>query len=146
MEEQSAIAILKELLTLEQKAPALRLFESTVFVSQLSVANWHITKRIADTNKKNCALLVELIQELGGTPGPRIQDVTTADLHYQELCRVLPRLIAEQESLTAKYQTADRHVASHAKAASLIHKILKQHQDALTELRSLDGNTVEVAS
>ena len=146
MDEQSVIAILKELLTLEQAAPAPRLFESTVFVSQLSVANWRITKRIADTNKKNCAMLVELIQGLGGTPGPRIRDVATADLHFQELRSVLPRLIAEQEALTAKYQTANRHVASHAKAASLIHQILKQHQDALIELRSLQENTVDVAS
>jgi len=146
MPEQSSISVLNELLTLEQAAPAPRLFESTVFVSQCSVEDWHIAKRIAKASQQHCASLAELIQDLGGTPGLRAQDVMTADLHFQELHSAIPRLIDEYESLISKYKIAAQHVASHAAATSLINQILQHHHQQFSELQSLQENSAEAAS
>lgn len=146
MSEQWIISVLNELLTLEQAAPAPRLFESTVFISQWSVEDWHIAKRIASASRQHCASLAELIQDLGGTPGLRAQNVMTADLHFQELRSAIPRLINEYESLISKYKIAAQHVASHTAATSLVNQILQHHHQQFSELQSLLGNTEEVAS
>lgn len=146
MSEQSIIPVLNELLTLEQAAPAPRLFESTVFVSQWSVEDWHIAKSIAKASREHCASLADLIQDLGGTPGLRAQDVMTADWHFQELHSAIPRLIDEYESLISKYKIAAEHVASHAAATSLINQILQHHQQKFSELQSLLENTAETSS
>ena len=146
MSEQSIISILNELLTLEQAAPAPRLFESTVFVSQCSVEGWQIAKRIAKESQQHCASLADLIQDLGGTPGLRAQDVMTADLHFQELHSAIPRLIDEYESLISKYKIAVQHVASHTSATSLVNLILQHHQQQFSELQSLLKSTEEIMS
>jgi len=146
MSEQSIISVLNELLTLEQAAPAARLFESTVFISHWSVEDWQIAKRIASASRQHCASLAELIQDLGGTPGLRAQDVMTADLHFQELRSAIPRLIDEYECLISKYKIAAQHVASHTAATSLVNQILQHHQQKFSELQSLLENTTEVTS
>ena len=149
MELPSVISVLNELLTLEQAAPAPRMFESTVFISQLSIDDWPVAKRIAATSQKHSAMLAEFIQDIGGTPGLRAQDVMTADLHFQELRWALPRLITQQQTLIEKYNIASKYVASHAAASSLINQITKQHQESLAslqELQSHQGNQTETVS
>lgn len=140
MENQAVINVLNELLTLEQASPAPRLLESTVFVSQLAAADSFVIKHIADASVKHCAHLASLIQDLGGTPGLRSQDLMTGDLHFQELRSALPRLIREFETLISKYKSASQHVSAHAGASALINEILNQHETSLQELQSHQNN------
>lgn len=143
MENQTVITVLNELLTLEQASPAPRLLESTVFVSHLSSTDLPVVKHIADASQQHCAQLASLIQDLGGTPGLRCQDLMTGDLHFQELHSALPRLICEFEILVSKYKSASHHVSSHAGASSLINEILKQLEASLQELQSHQNNQTE---
>ena len=146
MNSQTAVAILNELLACEQGALAPRLFESTVFVSKLSIKDWRIAKDIAAATRENCATLADLTLRFGGTPGHRIQHVSTADLHFQELRHALPRLIADHESLMRKYRKAVEHLGSRPEAAGAVSRILQQHQQELEELQSIHGETSQVTS
>lgn len=146
MEHQAVITVLNELLTLEQASPAPRLLESTVFVSQLAAADSPVVQHIADDSQKHCSQLASLMQDLGGTPGLRSQDLMTSDLHFQELHSALPRLIREYETLISKYKSAAQHVSAHAGATSLINEILNQHEASLQELQAHQNNHTETVS
>ena len=137
MEDQATVAVLNELLALEQCNLAARLLESTVFVSRLSVENLNLVQRMAQTSAEHGAWLAEAIVALDGVPGPRHGDVHTANLHYLDLRHVLPRLATDQESLIQKYRLAAARIASQPKADTVVAKILQRHQEALDSLNQL---------
>jgi len=137
MNAPSVLSVLNELLTRESQSLAPRLFESTVFVSRLSVADHLAAQRIAEANARHGSALAGLITDLGGVPGPRTGNVLTADLHFQELHYVLPRLIANHEALIASYRLAAQRVTGEPTAVKLLAEILSQHEHELADLRGL---------
>jgi hypothetical protein len=137
MDRGLVVAILDELLTLEQRSLAPRLLESTVFVSDLSVAAFGLVQRMAHATGDHAAALTKLILDCGGSPGPRGSSVTTADLHFQELQRVLPRLIADEQALIRKYAIAAQRLSDELRASALVTRILQRHQQDLEKLHEL---------
>ncbi len=137
MNAPSILSVLNELLTRESQSLAPRLFESTVFVSRLSVAGHMAAQRIAEANARHGSALAALIAELGGVPEPRMGNVLTADLHFQEMHYVLPRLIANHEALIASYRLAAQRVTSEPAAVKLVSEILSTHERELSELHAL---------
>lgn len=137
MEDQATVAVLNELLALERRNLAARLLESTVFISRLSVENLNLVRRMAQASAEHGAWLAEAITELDGVPGPRHDDVHTADLHYLDLRHVLPRLTTDHENLIRKYTLAAARIASRPKADTVVSHILKRHQEALSSLNQL---------
>lgn len=131
MAESAVLDILNELLAAEQRSLPVRMFESTVFVSQVSVDHCADVDRLARISREHSAWLSELILELGGALGPRIGDVTSADLHYQELHHVVPRLLRAQKTLVDLYVTAAQRVAAEPKARELVQRIITRHRQAL---------------
>ena len=146
MENEKVCAILNELLAGEQQAAAPRILESTVYVSQLAVAELPVAQRIARQTHSNSEELAELILDLGGVPEPSVPDVATAHLHFQDLHRLLPLLIDDHEKLIRKYEIAAERVASKPRTQELVTRILQRHQEELRELRQLLGLTPEVQS
>ena len=146
MENEKVCAILNELLAGEQQATASRILESTVYVSQLAVAELPVAQRIARQTHSNSEELAELILDLGGVPEPSVPDVATAHLHFQDLHRLLPLLIDDHERLIRKYEIAPDRVASEPRIQELVTRILQRHQEELRELRQLLGLTPEVQS
>ena len=129
--------VLAELLACEQRAITPRLFESTVFVSKMGVGAWDVAQRMVRRNAEHQALLADLIFARGGQPGPREQDLHSADLHFQQLSRVLPRLVADHERLIRVYRSAQRHVSGDPVVAERVGKMLAAHEADLKSLKSL---------
>lgn len=139
MDRTSLIAVLNDLLIAEQCSLAPRLFESTMFVSKLDIDLYQLVRSMAQSSRKHCAMLTEVILELGGQPVPRRVDVTTGDLHFLEVRSLIPRLLASQESLEQLYQQAGTRVGSEVRAASVVARILDRHREYLVRLRSLSS-------
>lgn len=137
MDAPGVVAILNELLGREQRAIAPRLFESTVFVSRLSLAGNAWTQRVVRASLEHRGALARLIQELGGELDPRRGDLWTADLHFQELRRVLPRIERDYVGLIGAYEVAAARIGSVARASSLVGTIRESHTAELAELRDL---------
>jgi hypothetical protein len=145
MNEQAIVDILNEVLALEQCSLATRLMESTVFVSRPSVDDWNTVRRMARASEEHGAWLADAILQLGGVPGPRVSDVTSADLHFQELHHVLPRLIADREALVHKLMLAAQRVSAEPRAAEPVQRILRRHQEELASLQPSGGQNVGTA-
>lgn len=137
MSAPSVLTVLNELLTRESNSLAPRLFESTVFVSRLSVADHQAAQRIAEANARHGSALAALITDLGGVPEPRTGDLLSADLHFQEMHYVLPRLVANHEALIESYRLAAQRVTGEPSAVRLIAAILAKHERELSALRGL---------
>jgi len=135
--DEATVVILNELLVSEQRSLASRLFDSTLFVSRLSLPAQAIFRRMAEAARDHGAALTELIRDLGGMPDPRSSDASTADLHFLELHYVLPRLAADQERLVRKYVLAAQRVPRESRGVGLITRILERHQEDLKRLREL---------
>jgi hypothetical protein len=137
MERALLVAILNELLGLEQRSLAPRLLESTVSVSSLAAPALGLVQRMTTTTREHRAALAKLILELGGTPGPRGYGIATADLHFQDLQHVLPRLVANEEALVRNFTPAAQRLAGEPRAMAVVTRILQRHQQDLQALREL---------
>ncbi len=146
MDTRAIVGILSELLSGEQRSLATRLTQSTPFVSHLSLADVGVVARLARASEAHCAQLADLILELGGVPGPRTCDPTSADLHFQELHHILPRLIADHEALIRKYELAAQRVAAQPRAASLVERILSDHREGRSILQQPRRRNVRTTS
>lgn len=146
METQTIVAILNELLMTEQGSLAVRLTESTVFVSHSSVEDSRIVQQMVRAGEEHGAWLTHAILQLGGVPGPRNPDTMSADLHFQELRRLLPRLLADREALVRKYALAAQRFGRERQAGEVVGRILERHQEELTSLQRLGGQSVSAAS
>ena len=139
MDPQKIVNVLNELLALEQASLAPRLVQCTMFVSRLTVEDSNLVKGMARASTEHAAWLAEAILELGGVPGPRVADAQWANLHYQDVGNVLPRLIADREALIQKYTLAARYVIDEPRATELLARICDRHQQELSTLRPLVG-------
>jgi hypothetical protein len=146
MNRDDAIAILNDLLSREQRALAPRLFESTLFVSRLSVPALELARRMAEANLDYREELTGTILELGGAPGPRVSDLTTADLHYQELGHVWPRLTRDHEALVDAYRRAAARLSHEPAAEHVIKHILARHELELAGLREVQNEPARAAA
>lgn len=139
MATPSIIGVLRELLAAEQKSIAPRLMESTVFVSQLSVHEFEALRRAAKSTRENERQLTELIVSFGGSPGPRAADVMTADLHFLEVHFVVPKLLADRETLVRKYTVGAAQLAREPKALAVVVAILERHKVEFAEFGRVLG-------
>jgi hypothetical protein len=146
MDRRAIVDILNELLAFEQRSLAVRLLESTVFVSQLCLDDLKIVRQMAQAGERHAARLVEAILARGGAAGPRMADAQSADLHFQELRRLRPRLIAEHQTLIRKYELATARVGAEAEMADLVSRILERHREELASLHQLGRHPAGTAS
>jgi len=137
MHGAQVVAILNELLTHEQRGLTLRLLESTVSVSSPSVPALVLVQRMAAASRAHGAVLAKLILDMGGTPAPRRDLITSADLHFQDLPHVLTRLVADQEAVVRSYALAAQRFAGEPRALALVTRVLQQHQQDLQSLGEL---------
>ncbi len=135
MDSPSPVAILNELLVLEERGLPARVLESTVFVSQVSVEDSTMVSRMADAQREHCAWLSAAIVESGGVPGPRTANATSADLHFQDIRCLMPRLAADRQAIVAKYALAVESLAALPEVAGLISRIQARHRDELATLK-----------
>jgi hypothetical protein len=143
MTDPVVVEVLRELLVKEQRCLAFRLLESTVFVSDAAVNDLSAVKEIARESNENSASLTKLILELRGAPVLRTGDMATADLHYQAVEYVLPRLVEDREALVHSYRDAVEKVSQEHRAGDLLTRILSRHQEELHCVKQLSGNATD---
>jgi len=137
MERALLVAVLNELLSLEQRSLAPRLLESTVSVSSLAAPAMSLVQRMSNAVREHSGTLARLILELGGTPGRRGFGIATADLHFQDLQHVLPRLVANEEELVRDFTLAAQRISDDPRALAAVTRILQRHQQNLQALGEL---------
>ena len=137
MSEESVAAALNTLLAAEQQLLANRLFESTVFVSNASVTAAQLTARLAAQSRLNQEALAQRIIALGAMPALRRGDTRSADLHYQELRAVLPRLVADYERLVERYRAVGAPVSEDPESSRLVARVLAVLDQELRSLKDL---------
>jgi len=138
MEAVDTAQILKELSGAERRSLAVRLLESTVFVSPLGVGDLHLVKRLAAHSKERCAEMAALIIELGEAPALYTRDPMSADLHYMELGHAMPRLLAHEEALLGLYCRAARRLEPDSPAGAFVIRACKElRQDRPGDNRAL---------
>ncbi len=145
MDTQAIVDILNELLAFEQRNMVPRVLESTVFISRLSIEAMNVVQEMARTSAENGAGLADAIRELGGVVGLRTTDTSSADLHYQELHHVLPRLLADREALLHRYELAAHRVGAEPRAVEAVQSILRRHQEELARLQQIADRNVGAA-
>lgn len=137
MDRTETIAILNELLGREQRSIAPRLFESTIFLTEASLPGFDWARRAARDQADNVAALSELIVELSGEPAPKQGNLATADLHFQELPALVPRLLHDLDGLVKVFRVALGRLAGEPKAATLVSRILAVHEAECASLQSI---------
>jgi len=85
--------------------------------------------------------LVELLDQLDATPGPRCVEIASGDLHFNRIHTLIPRLIADQKRLVAVYTWAQAEVSGDARAADAVSQLLASHRTHLKKLEELAGAT-----
>ena len=137
MIDQRIIDVLNELLGAEQSYLLPRLAESGIFVTQPSTNDHVVIERMMGANAQRREALVSLIIESGGAPAPRETDLESADLHFQQLDLLLPRLLESTRAVAAKYDRAAGRVAAQMSAASLIAQHNAEHKTDIASLESM---------
>ena len=136
--DRKTIDIVQELLAAEQASVVLRLAESTVFVSPLSAPQALAVRRIASEINEHSAWLVDLLTHAGQSPGPRIGDLSSADLHFQEVSYALPRVTADVEHLTRLCERAAQR-STDPTLAPVVARMTQRHRKHLETLQALSG-------
>ncbi|HUU83274.1 MAG TPA: hypothetical protein VM243_07195 [Phycisphaerae bacterium] len=142
MDPVPATDILNELLVGEYRALLPRLIEARAFITADRTADFENVRRMAADRDRCMARLVETIIALGGEPGPRSSDMTSACFHYNELPVLLPRVIADEEALCRKYVRAVHALSDCEQAAEVVADIAGRHRVHLELLRKLAADAV----
>ncbi len=137
MIDQLIIDVLNELLGAEQAYLLPRLAESGIFVAGPSTKDHTVIERMMLENARRREALASLIIESGGAPAPREADLESADLHFQQLDLILPRLLDRTRAVAAKYERAAGRVSSHLSASSLIAQHHAEHKTDIASLESM---------
>jgi hypothetical protein len=74
---------------------------------------------------------------LGATPGPCAPDTRCADLHFQELGHVLPRVVRDLERAIRLYERAEAEANGDPGTVDLVSRILIRHRANLEKLREV---------
>ncbi len=136
MQAMTAADVLAELLVQEQRLPARRLLEATLFVPRRAMSQSEIVQRIARDSAEHAVWLADAMTDLGGVSIPYADDATTADMHFQDITFVLPRLRVALEDLVSVYNRAAAFVGDEPHAAETVARILTRHRTHLSELPS----------
>ena len=137
--DRKTIDIVQELLAAEQASIALRLAESTLFVAPPSAAEASALGRIAGEINEHSAWLVDVLARAGRSPGPRIRNLSTADLHFQEISFALPRLTADLTRLAHLCERAATEVASDQAVTAVVARMTERHRKHVETLEALSA-------
>lgn len=139
MSDLAIIQTVDQMHAIEGASLILRTSESSGFVDHDDVTAAAELSAFAAQQREHLRWLAQLLDELDATPGPRRVNAASADLHYNRIEAILPRLITDKKNLIAQYERAAARVASEPRAADLFAHIIARHRDHLTRLEKLVG-------
>ena len=140
METRRIQTVLQALIGEQQRSLLPRLVESTVFVDAHSAGELASVRRMAAEHDLDEQRLAELLIGHDGLPGPRACEITSADFHFVGLDTLLPRVLADQERLAARFDDAAAELTDAAAAAGPVREIAHHHRAAAEYLRGLTAS------
>lgn len=133
-DRREVIEILNDLLSLERGSLISHLLASTVFVSRATAREDLVVRRMVREIDEHQRWLVDAIVGLRGGVAPGRPDPRVAELHYQDLRHVLPRVIRNEQRIVEQYEQALPRLGTWPKAAAVASRILARHREHLREL------------
>lgn len=133
---EEAIAILNELLAMEQGQFALRLVESTPFISRAGVEQARLLRELEDKARRHAGMLSDAVIRLEGSPGMRFRDINSAHVHFQQIQVIWPELVDDVRRLVQAYRVGAEKLAGCPQAARVTGDILADHEHSLQQLES----------
>lgn len=137
MPKSAIIDIVDQMHAIEGASLILRVGESATFINHNDVTAAAELNAFAAQQREHLRWLAQLLDQLDATPGPRRVNTASADLHFNRIESVLPRLIDDKKHLIAQYERAAARVASEPRAADQFARIIARHRDHLTRLEKL---------
>ena len=137
MEITRVQAVLGELLEAEERSLLPRLLESTVFADSQAAGELGIVRHMVAEHQEDARRLFETLVALDGRPGPSVSEIGSADFHYLDLEVLLPRVLADQEQLAARYGAAAEALDDCPPAADVVGEIAGRHRTRAEYLRKL---------
>ncbi|MHC4093466.1 MAG: hypothetical protein ACYSVY_24870 [Planctomycetota bacterium] len=137
MEITRVHGILDELIAAQGRSLLPRLLESTVSVGSQAAGELEIVRRLVAEEGTDTQRLVDTLMDLDGMPGPSVGEITSADFHYVDLDVLLPRVVADQQQLAARYQAAAEALSGCAPAEETVRGIGARQRARLEYLRKL---------
>ncbi len=142
MDRARVYTTLNDLLAAEQAAVLPRLTECTAYIAPDEVDGLEGVGRMAAEQQANVARLAQVLIDLGGQPEPHTRNRHTADFHYVDLDVLLPRVIADERALAARYQGAQAAASDYPSAAAVVADLAAWHRVCAGFLARLVRNTV----
>lgn len=133
----AVIAVLNALIRAERAGIGPRLVEAGVFVEDRSEKVYALVDLLAQAAAEHAADLSRLVLERGRTPPAHAVDLRLADVHFQEVGHLLPRIAAEEEELLRKYDRALGLLKDDPEAADVVTRLRDRHRALLAEARKL---------
>jgi hypothetical protein len=141
MADPNLVRIIDDLHGAESASLLLRLTESVAYVHAGELEDYTAIEAMADEERGHLRRLVELLDALDATPGPRRVQVASGSLHYNRPHVLLPLLIRDKERLIGEYEAAGRSVSGNRQAADVVSGILPRHRAHLDKLRAIQAKT-----
>ena len=112
-----------------------RLCEASPYVAPTSVSLDAVVRPMARRAIERQTQFVYLIERLGGAAAPRMPATHTGELHYLELGRIAPRLLADEQRLAKACRAMLGRLAGNRAAAELVSQGLAEHEANVSRLR-----------
>ena len=135
--DTSIIQIVRELLGLEEFSLIRRVVEAGIYVAPASLPAYSVVQQMGQDGEEHRGWLVERLARLDATPGPSTPDTGCADLHFQDLAQVLPRVVRDVERTVRAYEQAEAGVNGDPGTVDLVSRILIRHRTNLEKLREV---------
>lgn len=134
MDRAALIDRLNSLLAAERAGMLSYLPHSTAFTSWGTAYQEQELRRMVRENDEHIAWLIETITTLHGGVGPSARSPRCAELNYQDLRFVLPRVLDDEKKLVATYEAALPMLASEPKAVATASRILQRHREHVAQM------------
>jgi len=128
---------LNALLAAHERALLPRLTESTVFVNTRSAAELDAVRRMAGEHAADAVRLADVLIGLGTEPVAAPGDIHSTDFHYVNLDVLLPRVLADQERLAARFSAAAEPLREPQPAAPVVAELAARHRSRAEFLRRM---------
>ena len=135
--DTSIIQIIRELLGLEEFSLIRRILDAGIFVAPASLPAYLVVQQMGRDGEEHRGWLVEQLVQLDATPGPSTPDTRCADLHFQDLAQVLPRVVPDLQRTVRLYERAEARVNGDPGTVDLVSRILIRHRTNLEKLREV---------
>lgn len=137
MSNETLVRTIDNLRACEQASLLQRFAEAEAYTTSRDTEEAAALEQMIEQERSNIRRLVELLDWLDATPGPRRVRASTGDLHYNKLHALVPRLIEDKKQLIACYESASTVAAADPRAADLVATILGTHREHLKRLEKL---------